>query len=237
MGDLNQLLFIRRHAERFSGPYLEVGSKDYGTTQDLRSLFRGRGTYLGADREEGPGVDRVLDLAGSWETVEAALSGMRFGTIFCLSVLEHCQQPFRMAENLTQLLLPGGQICVGVPFAFKFHGYPSDYWRFTHEGVKRLFPALLFREEDATASLARPGEFQPLGEDLGRIDFGTRAQWRRGHWLRGLSAGMLRLAAQAGLLRWLAGYRYVLAPTMILMIGTPKASADEVRGGGASTGS
>jgi hypothetical protein len=218
MGDVNQLLFIRRHADRFAGPYLEVGSKDYGTTQDLRSLFQGRGPYVGVDREAGPGVDRVLDLAGPWEAIDAALEGQRFGTIFCLSVLEHCEQPFRMADSLTQLLAPGGHLCVGVPFAYKFHSYPSDYWRFTQEGVKRLFPNLEFRD-DGVASTSRPGDFQPLDEHIGRIDFATKSYWRRSRYLRGLSAGMLRLGAKLGPLRWLAGHRYVLAPTMILMIG------------------
>lgn len=223
MGDVNQLLFVRRYADRFRGPFLEVGSKDYGTTQDLRSLFEHRAAYLGVDREPGRGVDCVLDLAGPWEGIDAALGGRRFGTIFCLSVLEHCEQPFRMAENLTRLLVPGGQVCVAVPFAFKFHAYPSDYWRFTQEGVKRLFDGLEFCDADGVASTPRTGDFLPLDEAIGRIDFGTKAHWRRGRRIRGLSAGALRLVAKAGLLRWLAGHRYVLTPTMILMIGTRKA--------------
>lgn len=220
MGDVNQLLFIRRHAHRFAGPYLEVGSKDYGTTQDLRSLFAGKAGYVGVDLEAGPGVDAVLDLAGDFERIETALGGMRFGSVFCLSVLEHCERPFSMADNLTRLLAPGGHLCVAVPFAFKFHAYPSDYWRFTHEGVKKLFPELVFGPDDAIAATSRAGDFHPLDDRLGRIDFSTQAHWRRGRILRGLSAGALRWLARAGPLAWLAGHRYVLAPTMILMIGT-----------------
>lgn len=219
MGDTNQLLFVERHARRFSGPYLEVGSKDYGSTQDLRALFRGPCEYIGVDREAGPGVDLVLDLAGDFASVDAALGGRRFGTIFCLSVLEHVEQPFRMADNLTQLLASDGWLCVAVPFAFKFHGYPSDYWRFTHEGVRKLFPEICFRTEDGTAATSRAGDFRPLDDGIGRIDFSVKSHWRRGRILRGISAGSLWALSSLGWFRWLAGHRYVLAPTMILMIG------------------
>lgn len=222
MGDTNQLLFIQRHAESLDGPYLEVGSKDYGSTQDLRAVFAGRGPYVGVDFEQGPGVDRLLDLTADFEHIDTTLGGTKFGTIFCLSVLEHCRQPFRMAENLTRLLKPGGKICISAPFSFKFHAYPSDYWRFTHEGIKTLFPRLEFAAEQGAYATSRDGEFGPLDEELGRITFGTKAHWRKGHVVRGLSAKALALLARIGILRWLSGYRYVLAPTQILMIGTLK---------------
>ena len=220
MGDVNQLLFIRQNAERLAGPYLEVGSKDYGTTQDLRAIFAARGRYLGVDIQSGPGVDLVLDLTDSFQRIDAALDGARFATIFCLSVLEHCERPFEMADNLTRLLVPQGKICLSVPFAFKFHGYPSDYWRFTHEGIRKLFPRIEFRWEDCVSATSKTGEFNPLDEKLAKIEFSWTAQRRKGRLLRAVSAKSLKLLSRIGILSWLTGYRYVLAPTNILMIGT-----------------
>lgn len=220
MGDVNQRTFIQRHASEFSGPYLEVGSKDYGSTQDLRSLFAGRGRYLGADQQPGANVDLVLDFTGDFAAINRVLGGLRFGTIFCLSVLEHCRQPFQMADTLTRLLAPGGNICISVPFAWEFHAFPDDYWRFTYEGVRVLFPRLVFDLDQGQASGSRPGEFGPLDEQLGKIHFGWKFYWRQGRILRGLSAKSLQWLARLGILRWLAGDRYVLAPTSILMIGT-----------------
>ena len=211
MGDANQLLFIEQHAARFRGPFLEVGSKDYGTTQDIRSVLAEAGRYVGVDLEEGPGVDVVLDLTGPFEQVDAALGGERFGTIFCLSVLEHCRQPFAMAENLARLLARGGKVCLSVPLAWKFHGFPSDYWRFTHEGVKLLFADLSFDPHDCAAATARRGEFFPVDRQAGRVNLATKSHWKKGRFLRGFVAGVLK---------WLTGYPYVLAPTNLLMIGT-----------------
>ncbi len=218
MGDRNQLAFISRHRARFSGPVLEVGSRDYGSTQPLRGLFPSE-VYLGVDLQPGPGVDQALDLTRPFAEIEQELDGRRFGAIFCLSVLEHCAQPFLMADNLSRLLTPGGAIYVSVPFAWKFHGYPSDYWRFTHEGVKKLFPALRFDGQAACLSTSRNGEVTALNEEIGKIPLSGGAHRAAGHWLRGLSADLLRLSTRLGLLRWLAGYRYVLAPSMINMIG------------------
>jgi SAM-dependent methyltransferase len=220
MGDVNQALFIEKHARDLHGPYLEVGSKDYGSTQDLTSVLAHEGEYLRVDMSPGPRVDLVVDLTAPFAEVDAALGARRFGTIFCLSVLEHCEQPFAMAESLTRLLAPGGKVVVSVPFAWRFHGYPSDYWRFTHEGVKRLFPRLAFDPGDCVAATSRQNDFRPIDHEIGKIPFSSKAHWRQGHPLRGIAAKSLRLLAGVGPLRWLAGYRYVLAPTNLLMIGT-----------------
>jgi hypothetical protein len=102
--------------------------------------------------------------------------------------------------------------------AGKFHGYPSDYWHFTHEGVKKLFARLDFDATDGRAT--RPsGETHPLDEDIALIHVAGSWHRKRGRFLRGLGADVLKLLARFGALRWFAGYRYVLAPTMVDMIG------------------
>jgi hypothetical protein len=148
------------------------------------------------DRQAGAGVDRVLDLAAPFEEVDRALAGRRFQTVLSTSVLEHCADPFRMAANLTRLLAPGGWIYVSVPFAFRFHGYPSDYWRFTPEGVRLLFPGVAFDEAAGCWSTAKAGDFRPLSDAIGQ-------------------------ARVSKPLRLLFPWRYVLAPTMVHMLGSP----------------
>jgi hypothetical protein len=117
MGNANQLLYIKRHQEELTGPYLEVGSKDYGSTQDLRKLFSYRDKYIGADIQAGPEVDIVLDFIQNFKNIDVTLGGIRFGTIFFLCVSEHCEQPFKMAENLTALMTPKGKISLNRPIS------------------------------------------------------------------------------------------------------------------------
>ena len=219
MGDANQYLFIQKYAEQLKGPYLEVGSKDYGTTQDIRSVLPERTTYIGVDMEAGKGVDLVLDLIRDFDAIDHELGGMRFGTIICLSVLEHRADPFGMARNLTRLLQKNGKIVVSVPFAWKFHGYPSDYWRFTHEGVKLLFPDLSFDNHPGVSSAPSRKAGLGLNHNIGQVPFSFKIQKQRGNLLRGVSAMILKWLGKIGILRWLTGNKYVLEPTMVTMIG------------------
>ena len=209
MGDYNQLDFILKHKAEFAGPFLEIGSKDYGSTEDLRSLFP-EDEYVGVDLSSGKGVDVVLDFTRPFEEIDAALKGQRFGTIFCLSVLEHCEQPFIMADNLSRLLKEGGMIYVSVPFVFRFHGYPSDYWRFTHEGVKKLFPKLRFDQHEGTVSTCLPGEITPLDDTLGQVQIKKSCS---------RNVGLLKFIAKIKILKWPLSIIYKLPPTMINMIG------------------
>jgi SAM-dependent methyltransferase len=203
----------------FKGPYLEVGSKDYGNTQDIKSLFPKTEKYIGIDMEEGPRVDIVLDLAKSMDEIDEKLGNIRFGTIFCLSVLEHCEDPFLVANNLTNLLKPDGQICLSVPFALGFHGYPSDYWRFTHEGIKKLFPKLTFDLDRAAVVTTRKNDFKKIDKNIARISFSSKYYFKKGCLFQGISAKFLKILSRIGLLRWLVGYKYVMPPTHINMIG------------------
>lgn len=110
MGDINQSEFVLKHKEKLSGPFLEIGSRNYGNTQDLRSFFSDE-TYVGVDLSEGESVDKVLDFTMPFDALDKALDNQRFGTIFSFSVMEHCDNPFLMAENMMRLLKPGGEDC------------------------------------------------------------------------------------------------------------------------------
>ena len=117
MGIVNDMIFVRKNTQEFEGPFLEVGSKNYGNTQPIREFFPATALYRGVDIESGPGVDVVLDLGGKIDQIDNTLGTLRFGTIFCLNMLEHCENPFQVADNLMSLLKPGGKICISVPFA------------------------------------------------------------------------------------------------------------------------
>jgi len=229
MGDINQLEFIKKFKEQFEGPFLEVGSKDYGSTQDLRCLFAHKCKYVGVDVEEGRGVDIVLDLTKDFKEIDNVLGSERFGTIFCLSVLEHCEQPFKMAQNMMSLLKDNGRIVISAPFSWKIHGYPSDYWRFTPEGIKKLFAEIEFEPKKCLAATSRVNEFQTLDEEFGKISFSFSKHKQKGHPLRGISAKLLKILSRAGILSWISGYRYLYAPTNIIMIGQSKNESSSIK--------
>lgn len=125
--------FWDTHVRPRPGRTLIVGSQIYKGREDRRKAFA---DALGVDMLSGPGVDLVLNLE---EPVPADLIEA-FDHIECRSVLEHSPRPWLLAANLERLLVPGGTLDLSVPFVWNVHAYPSDYWRFTTEAVRSLFP-------------------------------------------------------------------------------------------------
>ena len=217
MGDLNQMDFIKKNIQKFHPPYLEIGSR-YGLTQEIRKLFS-NSEYIGIDMEDGPGVDVVLDLAKNFEFVDKILKQRKFNTVFCLSVLEHCSNPFIMAKNITNLLNKNGVLYVSVPFSWKFHAYPSDYWRFTPEGIRILFPKIVFNFENSNMSTSDIGDIRKIDNDLCCIRLSASQFFGQRKYGMATTAAIIKLISRLGIAPWIFKYRYLLPPVLINMIG------------------
>lgn len=66
---------------------------------------------------------------------------MKFELALIMSVLEHVKDPFKVVEEIKNILKPNGYVYVTVPFFYPEHpgGNQLDYWRFTLSGLKMLF--------------------------------------------------------------------------------------------------
>ena len=117
-----------------SGRTLVVGAKVYGDKIDRRQCYP---NALGLDLFEGDGVDVIHNL----ECPLPAEFG-QFDHVDCCSVLEHCERPWLMCQNIESALVDGGTILLQVPFVWRVHNYPGDYWRFTTESFRILFPQI-----------------------------------------------------------------------------------------------
>ncbi len=88
--------------------------------------------FLNIDIVDVEGVDCVADIehlpfaAGSIAAIE------------CDAVLEHVKDPVQAVSEMNRVLVPGGYLHVVVPFCHPYHGYPSDYHRWSVEGLRGL---------------------------------------------------------------------------------------------------
>jgi SAM-dependent methyltransferase len=57
-----------------------------------------------------------------------------FDVVLSEFMLEHVQDPFRICAEMSGVLKPGGTLYVSCPFIHPYHAFPSDYFRFTHQG-------------------------------------------------------------------------------------------------------
>lgn len=165
MGDINQMAFLKRVPRNIEGPILEIGSKNYGSTENFRAMFPGI-PYVGIDMAAGDGVDHVVDL--TQPPPPEILAPASFGLIISCSVLEHVQKPWLMAEHMSSLLRKGGIMFISVPWVYRYHAYPDDYFRFSPNGIKVLFPDVIF--DDMAYSTTVHNEFFDLNEKVDGVD-------------------------------------------------------------------
>jgi SAM-dependent methyltransferase len=78
--------------------------------------------------------------------------------VWCSAVLEHVKNPFVVAAEITRVLRPGGLAFIQVPFLENVHSWPDDYFRYTPNGIRQLFPDL---EEIACGVSAGPSQVLP----------------------------------------------------------------------------
>ena len=107
------------------GAYRAPGQEELA---DLRPLFPDR-RYVGTDMRPGPGVDHVLDLHA------IDLPDSAVGTALVLDTLEHVREPHRAASELRRVLTPDGTALLSTVMDYPIHAAPSDYWRFTPDGL------------------------------------------------------------------------------------------------------
>jgi hypothetical protein len=142
VSDIVQRLELREPIVEFGSMQVEAGQPN-----DLRSLFAGR-EFIGTDFRDGPGVDRIEDLRG------LTFADGEVGTALCLDTLEHCADPIAAARELQRVVSPDGGVCVlSSVMLIGIHGYPSDYWRFTPEGLRVLLTGF---DHDDVASMGDP---------------------------------------------------------------------------------
>ncbi|MFC2075589.1 methyltransferase domain-containing protein [candidate division KSB1 bacterium] len=132
--EIKDFVAICVDAFTFPEPIYEFGSlqvSDQVGFADLRPLFPGK-EFVGADMQEGPGVDVVLDLHA------IDLPSESVGAILSLDTLEHVEYPRKAMAEMRRVLKPGGLCVISSHMLFPIHSYPNDYWRFTPEGFKSL---------------------------------------------------------------------------------------------------
>ncbi|MEM1400965.1 MAG: methyltransferase domain-containing protein [Pseudomonadota bacterium] len=55
----------------------------------------------------------------------------RFDCVVCFNTLEHIYDAQATLAELYRVLRPGGRLVITVPFIFRIHGHPDDYFRAT----------------------------------------------------------------------------------------------------------
>jgi SAM-dependent methyltransferase len=128
------------------------------------------------------------DCLGSAETLPFADSSLQ--VIVSQEVFEHLPDPWAAIREVRRTLAPGGLLYLQTPFIIGYHPGPSDYWRFTGEGLERLVrSAGLELERLETAVGAGAGMYRIATEFLAVL---AGSLWERAYLpTKGLAAILL----------------------------------------------
>lgn len=129
--------FIQKNACYVHGRCLEFGENRY------RFFFSRSDLYEVISIYSGPGVDYVCDIHAP-----TSLPIGVYDAVICTQVFEHLREPLLAAAMIHRLLKPGGVLLLTAPFINNIHGDPSDYYRYTPEGLRYVLERTGFTIEE-----------------------------------------------------------------------------------------
>jgi len=133
-GSKNRRLFSKLITEiDLDGDIIDIGSgpvKD-GNTKGLSNEIISRRKTL--DYIKNPGVDIVGDVH------KIPISDCSVAGVLFQGVIEHINDPQQAISEIHRILKPGGYIYVEAPFMQHFHYDPEDNYRFTDDGLEKIF--------------------------------------------------------------------------------------------------
>jgi SAM-dependent methyltransferase len=129
---------VRWLREQANDAYAELGSYrllDVGCGEKpYEPLFAPfASSYVGVDPVENPRAE----LRGSVEALP--IEDASFDVVLCNQVLEHCDDPRAAVHELRRVTGPGGRVLASTHGVMAYHPSPTDYWRWTHAGLEKLF--------------------------------------------------------------------------------------------------
>ncbi len=93
-------------------------------------------------------------------------------------MLEHCDDPVKAVSELRRVTAPGGRVLVTTHGVMPYHPSPTDYWRWTHAGLEKLFaengPRASVTVTPASGTTACLGMLFAMYLDLGFRRIGLR---------------------------------------------------------------
>src|SRR5262245_55790116 len=88
---------------------------------------------------------REVDIVGDIHAMP--IEDKKFDCVICTGTLEHVRNPCQAMCEIFRVLKPGGLVHIDVPFIQGYHADPTDYWRFTLDGLRLLCRS--FKEIDS----------------------------------------------------------------------------------------
>ncbi len=121
------------------GRALDIGA---GTAKYRKVIEQNVAEYKTSDLFAGPAIDYVED------ATKLSFKDNTWDTVFSFQTLEHVEDPHKMVSEMHRVLKPGGRAIITVPFMVAEHKDPTDFQRFTKDGLAKLCVSQGFTVEE-----------------------------------------------------------------------------------------
>jgi SAM-dependent methyltransferase len=129
-----------------------------------------------------------IDCCGSAEHLPFCSSA--FSVIFSQETLEHVQNPYLAVEEMHRVLQKGGILYCQLPFIIGYHPGPSDFWRFSKEGIRELLEHGGFTCEEVEVAVGPATGFYRIVVEFVAVLLSRFLPWLY-HPIKGLTAFLL----------------------------------------------
>jgi SAM-dependent methyltransferase len=147
----NEVSSFSRNHELSNRTVLDLGCG----TMPYREMFTSRGArYLGADIDGSP--DLLIDMEG---TIPLANGSVDFVVSF--QVLEHVRSVSAYLSTARRVLKSGGSMFLSTHGVWPYHPHPTDYWRWTRDGLRAILEDAGFTVH-RMAALCGPAAWIPM---------------------------------------------------------------------------
>ena len=145
---------------------LEIGSRIVSPgSMSNRSLFSEASEYVGLDYYP----DGNTDVVGDAHELSSLVTNNHFDAVFSKSVFEHLAMPWVVAAEINKVLKIGGLAYHATHQTWPLHEAPWDFWRFSDEGLKVLFP------EGMGFEVVQCGVFSPVRIHPEKVEAGQES--------------------------------------------------------------
>ncbi|MCZ6836566.1 MAG: class I SAM-dependent methyltransferase [Planctomycetota bacterium] len=105
--------------------------------------------YIGVDWENSAHDQSQVDVFADL-TKEIPLESDWADTLVSFQVMEHLPEPEFFLRECMRILKPGGRLYITVPFMWRVHEAPHDYFRYTRHGLEYLLSKVQFEQIEIT---------------------------------------------------------------------------------------
>jgi SAM-dependent methyltransferase len=208
---------LRRVAPRSHGRLLDVGCGSKPYAEIFRPFVD---EYIGVEHEASFSMtnaqaDRATSPDVLYDGHRLPFADESFDTVLNIQVLEHTPEPQALLTEMSRVLKKDGLMILSVPFCFRLHEEPHDYFRYTPHGIRTMCETagLEVTEMHAQGSLGsvvghklnsylafRVARVQGMAQSLGKLSHEGTAEKGVRLWTLPFvvpTMGMISLAARA----------------------------------------